>query len=231
MPASAAATLPAASATAPVKAPFTWPKRSLCSSSLERLGQLTVTNGPERRALRRWISRARTVLPVPLGPSRRMVDGRGRRLEGDLQRPLHDRLRRLEVDRRSRARQLRLQRKHAPLQGAALVDLRQDGADLVGGERLRNEIERAAPHRLDRRRDVGVGREHDHGEVRPRLQQPGQHLQPVLRAQPDVQEDGVERLLLHKLEGPGAVRRLGTAVCPAVSTAIRVVFGSRLRRR
>ena len=53
VPPSAAATLPAASRTAPVKAPRAWPNRSLSSSSALRLGQLTVTNGPSAGGSRR----------------------------------------------------------------------------------------------------------------------------------------------------------------------------------
>ena len=48
VPPSAAATFPSVAATAPVNAPLTWPNSSLSSSSAPRLGQLTVTNGPER---------------------------------------------------------------------------------------------------------------------------------------------------------------------------------------
>ena len=49
----AAATRPSVSRTAPVNAPLAWPNNSLSSSSADRRGQWTVTNGPAACGLRR----------------------------------------------------------------------------------------------------------------------------------------------------------------------------------
>ena len=54
--------------TAPVNAPFLWPKSSDSSSSLEMAAQLIATNGLSRRGLASWIALANISLPVPLSP-------------------------------------------------------------------------------------------------------------------------------------------------------------------
>ena len=59
---------PGLSATAPVKAPFTWPKSSLSSRSAGMAAQLTATQGFSLRGEWEWIARATTSLPVPLSP-------------------------------------------------------------------------------------------------------------------------------------------------------------------
>ena len=57
------------SATAPVKAPFTWPKSSLSSSPSGMARAVDGDEGAGRRAAeRRWISRATSSLPVPVSP-------------------------------------------------------------------------------------------------------------------------------------------------------------------
>ena len=50
------------------KRPFLWPNSVLLISSLESIGQWTVTNGRLARLLCSRIQRASTVLPVPLSP-------------------------------------------------------------------------------------------------------------------------------------------------------------------
>ena len=54
--------------TAPVNAPFSWPKSSLSTRPAEIAPQLTVTIGRSLRALRLWIARAISSLPVPVSP-------------------------------------------------------------------------------------------------------------------------------------------------------------------
>ena len=49
MPPSAASTRPARDSSAPVKAPFSWPKSSLAMSDGESVAQSTVTQGPSDR--------------------------------------------------------------------------------------------------------------------------------------------------------------------------------------
>ena len=68
MPPWASSKRPSRRATAPVKAPFTWPKSSLSSSSSGMAPQLTATNGRSARRLLQWIARATSSLPVPLSP-------------------------------------------------------------------------------------------------------------------------------------------------------------------
>ena len=76
VPPCAARKSPCCSATAPVKAPRTWPKSSLASSPSVKPPQLTATNGP-LRPLRRWSRRATISLPVPVSPVTTTVRGCG----------------------------------------------------------------------------------------------------------------------------------------------------------
>jgi hypothetical protein len=101
------------------------------------------------------------------------------------------------------------QRLHPALEGVGLGDLLQHGADLVRGEGLGDEVERTPAHRLDRGRDVGVGREEDDGRGRPHLHQPAKHLEAVVGPELQVQEHGVKTLLLDRLHGLGGIRGLG----------------------
>ncbi len=68
VPPSASTKRPGWSATAPVKAPFTWPKSSLSSSVSVRAPQSCTTRGMSLRPLSRWMTRASTSLPVPVSP-------------------------------------------------------------------------------------------------------------------------------------------------------------------
>ena len=73
MPPEASSKRPTRSRTAPVKAPRTWPKSSVSSSSPGSAAQLTTMKGPLRRGEWPWIARATTSLPVPLSPVRSTV--------------------------------------------------------------------------------------------------------------------------------------------------------------
>ena len=68
MPPSASSNLPLRAASAPVKAPFSWPNSSLSISSSGIAAQFTSTNGPSARRLCAWIARATSSLPVPFSP-------------------------------------------------------------------------------------------------------------------------------------------------------------------
>ena len=59
---------PAASPTAPVNAPFSWPNSSLSTSVGGSAAQLTRTSGRACRRLRSCSARANSSLPVPVGP-------------------------------------------------------------------------------------------------------------------------------------------------------------------
>ena len=75
VPPSAAAKRPTLLATAPVKAPLTWPKSSDSISPSGMAPQLTETKGLSRRGLLKWMARATSSLPVPLSPVIITVDG------------------------------------------------------------------------------------------------------------------------------------------------------------
>ena len=68
VPPCARSNLPRRRATAPVKAPFSWPKSSLSSSSPGIAAQLTFTKGRARRAEPACSARATSSLPVPFSP-------------------------------------------------------------------------------------------------------------------------------------------------------------------
>ena len=53
---------------APVKAPRTWPNSSDSSSVSGMAAQFTLMSGMRRSALRSWIARATSSLPVPVSP-------------------------------------------------------------------------------------------------------------------------------------------------------------------
>ena len=161
VPPSAAATLPAASRTAPVNAPRTWPNRSLSSRSGLRLGQLTVTNGPSARLLQAWRARARTPLPVPFSPRIRTAASVGAtRRASSRTRPTSG-SRPSQVGLGDLAPDPVLQVGHPVAEPADLRHPLQHGADLGGGERLGQVVERPPPHRLDGRVDARVGRDDD----------------------------------------------------------------------
>ena len=69
MPRCAISNLPGLRATAPVNAPFSWPKSSVSSSVSGIAAQLIATNGASARGLSAWSDRANSSLPVPLSPS------------------------------------------------------------------------------------------------------------------------------------------------------------------
>ncbi len=73
VPLSAAINSPFLSLTAPVKAPLTWPKSSLCKRCSGKTPQSTAIKGLSLRLLRSWRSRAINSLPVPLSPWIRTV--------------------------------------------------------------------------------------------------------------------------------------------------------------
>src|SRR5438132_273530 len=77
VPPAACSSRPARAATAPVKAPFSYPNSSDSSSASGRAAQLRATNGPSARRDPRWIRCATTSLPVPDSPLRSTVVSAG----------------------------------------------------------------------------------------------------------------------------------------------------------
>ena len=68
VPPSASSKRPLRSASAPVKAPRSWPKSSLSSTPSGSAAQLTLMKGFSRRGENSWISCAKSSLPEPLSP-------------------------------------------------------------------------------------------------------------------------------------------------------------------
>ena len=68
MPPSASTNLPFLPVMAPVNAPFTCPNSSDSSSVSGMAAQLTLMSGMSRCALRSWMARAASSLPVPVSP-------------------------------------------------------------------------------------------------------------------------------------------------------------------
>ena len=149
-------------ATAPVKAPFSWPKNSLSMRSRGIAVQFTATKGRSRRGERRWIARATSSLPVPVSPRRSTVASASAtcstiantsRIAGEVADDLLEPGRPLE---------LAVQARHV-----APLPLVRDGVaeherELVVADRLREVVERPLAHRLHRGLDGRVrGDEHD----------------------------------------------------------------------
>jgi hypothetical protein len=68
VPPSASANFPFFVVVAPVNAPRTWPKSSDSSSVSGMAAQFTLISGMSRCALRSWMARATSSLPVPVSP-------------------------------------------------------------------------------------------------------------------------------------------------------------------
>jgi len=73
VPPSARANLPFLLVAAPVNAPRTWPNSSDSSSVSGMAAQFTLMRGMFRWALRSWMARASSSLPVPVSPMMRTV--------------------------------------------------------------------------------------------------------------------------------------------------------------
>ena len=188
VPPSASSNLPRRSSIAPVNAPLTCPKSSLSISSSGMAAQLTSTNGPPRRRLRR-VDRARdellagAVLAIDEHPS---VGGRGHRhllaeLRHHIALPHH---RQAPVHVGAQRAVLRLE----PALTHGVAD-HEDG--LLERERLLDEVERAELDRLHRRLDVAVAGDHHDRRIDATLAQARQRCQSVHARQPDVEHDDV----------------------------------------
>ena len=73
VPPPAASSFPSLRESAPVNAPFSWPKSVDSTSSSERATMFTYVNGPPARRLFRWMNSATTCFPAPLSPVRSTV--------------------------------------------------------------------------------------------------------------------------------------------------------------
>ena len=137
---------------------------------------------------------------------------RRRDLERDVQRLPHRRLRGLQVRLGDDRADLLLEVRDVRLEAAEAGDAVEDEAELVGRERLGQVVERAAPHRLDRRLDGGVGGDDDDGQARCQPEECRQEVQPFLLAEAKVEEGDLEEAVAEDFLGGGAVARLADAV-------------------
>ena len=165
MPRCAISNLPGLRATAPVKAPFSWPKSSVSSSVSGIAAQLMATNGASARGLSAWSERANSSLPVPLSPSSSTVVS----VAGSLLQPgehlaqsevFADQLRCAAPD-----RELFLEQQVLGDDPPLLERARHEQQQVIGIDRLGEKIEGAFLHGGDRILDAAVCRHHDHRDV------------------------------------------------------------------
>ena len=160
--------------------------------------QLIATNGPSARGLSACSARANSSLPVPLSPSRapscrsaaaRCSDANTFRSDGILA----DDLRRAATH-----GELLLQQQVLGHDAALLERARDEQQQVIGIDRLGEEVERAFLHRGHRVLDAAVRGHHDDRQVGVDLLRRAQHAEAVAVRQPQIrQHDRGLRLLEH----------------------------------
>ena len=209
-PPSASAKRPFLFAVAPVKAPRTWPKSSDSSSVSGIAAQLTLMRGIARWALRSWMARATSSLPVPVSPvmSTVLFDWATRSIRCSTswiaRLRAHDAVvAELLVPFREQVAVLRAEA--LVLEGAA-----HDHEQFVDLEGLLEVVEGPEPHGLDRALDRGVGRHHhDLGPLAfgQRRGQFTEHLEAGLLRHAVVHDEHVEAPLRQQALRLGGARR------------------------
>ena len=165
-----------------------------------------LTNGLSARSLTACSARAATSLPTPVSPVISTVDARlcaKRRISAlDL-----EHLRRLAEQRAAQRRigVAREQRAHLALQLRGLERAVHQDRNVIDVERLRNEVERALGHRLDRALHAGVRGQQDHERVGMRTPDLAQQRQPIGIGQAIVEQHEIERM--HELGARGRAGR------------------------
>ena len=197
---------------APVKAPFSWPNSSLVSSSSVSAPQLIAKNGPSLRLLDEMdVAGQKFLAGARLAGDQHVAVGR-RDLRGGLQQLLHHRVLGDDLDLALELLDLLAQLGVLLLQ-RHLLQGRPDGLpDIVEVERLGDVIVGALLHRLDRRGDGGVGRDHDDLGIGIQLPALLQDLDAVDLLHLEVRQHDVELLLVQKLQRVGAAERAGHLV-------------------
>jgi hypothetical protein len=209
VPPSARSKAPSTRLRAPVKAPFSCPKRADSTRFSGIAAQLSWMKGRSRRGLCSWSARAASSLPVPDSPCRRTVarvGGGGR----DHVQHLPD-LRRIADDLSlvAKCHHLAAERLVLPAEAREL-ERRADGhLELVGPHRLGDVVHRAGLDGRDRVLDGAVPGEHDDRDVAPFLPEVLEELEPGHAGHPVVEDDEVERLPLQHAE---RFRDVGRAV-------------------
>ena len=163
MPPSASSNLPRRSAAAPVNAPFSWPNSSLSISSVGMAAQFTLTNGPRgERALAMDVRRQQLLAGSRFARQQHADVGSRhlrRLLHGAAGTPALDPIiRGASPDQLAEALVLALQVR--PLE--RVLD---DEQHAVARERLLEEVERAAPRRLDGVGNRAVPGDHHGGAI------------------------------------------------------------------
>jgi hypothetical protein len=142
-------------------------------------------------------------LPVPFSP-RSSLGEHGEELA-------HVRRATLEVDVGQRALELAAQLDDAALRRAAGAHPLDDGADLVGAERLLQHVARAELDGLDRVLDGAVGGHDDDVDERARRQERWNQGQAVAVPEPQIEKGEIERLARQRHLGRLAARGLDHA--------------------
>ena len=194
VPPSASSNLPRRRATAPVKAPRSWPNSSDSISSSGIAAQLTSTKGPSRARGQRVDGAGHQLLAGAVLAVDEHAAARGRRDRDLLAQLLDER----GSGRRSpgRARAGLAQVAVLPLEPGVVEGAARDEQGLLERERLLDEVVGAELGRLDRGLDGAVAGDHDHRGLRAHALDLGQGLEAVDAGHPDVEEDEVGRLLL-----------------------------------
>ena len=179
VPSCASSKQPWRRSSAPVNAPFSWPKISLSSSVSGIAAQLTATKGPRPRGDSSWSVRATSSLPVPLSPVMSTAAGVGAASSINrctacmaglvpTSRPMSPELLHAAAQEGDLAERLRLLRR-----------LRDEQLDPRHLHRLGEEVVRAFLHRRHRRVDRPLpGEQDDRGEGDLLGERP-QELEPV----------------------------------------------------
>ena len=198
MPPSASTNFPVCLRSAPVNEPRSWPKSSDSMSESGIAAQFTCTNGPAFTSEPSWIARATSSLPVPLGPTMRTVAGVGAAFAMSAS----SRRIALAVPDDAREAEARLQLLVLAHEARRVEDAPERVQDVLGRERLLEEVVGPGVHGLHRRLHVAVARDDDHGRRDPARAELRERLEAVLAGHLDVEEHGV------------VVRRLGDRARP-----------------
>ena len=212
VPRCAISNLPGLRATAPVNAPFSWPKSSVSSSVSGIAAQLIATNGASARGLSACSERANSSLPVPLSPSSSTVVSVAAARCSDANTLRSDGSSPTSCGAPRRTRQLLLQQQvlghHPPL----LERARDEQQQMIGIDRLGEEVDRAFLHRGDGVLDAAVGGHHDDRHVGVDSFGGAEHAEAVALRQPQIRQHERGLRLLQQPHGLGLVARLEDGV-------------------
>ena len=202
MPPSATSISPFLLLSAPVKAPRTWPNSSDSSSVSGTAPQLTATNGRSRRSELKWIARATSSLPVPDSPPTSTVLLVLATISIVENTACIASLRPMMLENSWRVFSARFSSRFSCFSRLRLEVLPDLQPQLVHAERLREVVDRAEPHRLDR----GVGgrerRHHERDDVAVEVLGRAQDLDAADVGHPDVGQQQIDRLALQLARSP-----------------------------